>query len=388
MNKDYLNNLLSSLETLNSFDYSSISNCYLNTQNELYRFRTYINYYNLEYIQKYLILSVSFYSELVKKIYNLSVYSQTQEALKKSQDIYTHLEYLFCHINNHSKSEIFKLLDSIDTLTKDFFELISASYKTLFELRQLALNISKNNSSIYINYAYNYVTLGNPKLDYEYGISCIRSSINKLHNSLKQNNKSALYSIIKELYDYDINLHTVLINDNFLQFATPFEISFALKDLILLNKNIVNLNPVKITYGSTLLSTDKSIISLLKDLVSNSKLNLDTNSSVMLDELFASNHFNSPEISATSNNPVFDKMSQVNSEIKSINIQHNDYHSIYEALLINNSFTVLKKIIKAETKPKHYTIFKIAYQNLYNLRSRIPIKIKDFELYTNKWLNF
>lgn len=82
MNKDYLNNLLSSLETLNSFDYSSISNCYLNTQNELYRFRTYINYYNLEYIQNYLILSVSFYSELVKKTYNLSIYSQTQAALK------------------------------------------------------------------------------------------------------------------------------------------------------------------------------------------------------------------------------------------------------------------------------------------------------------------
>jgi len=108
----------------------------------------------------------------------------------------------------------------------------------------------------------------------------------------------------------------------------------------------------------------------------------------MLDDLFASNHFKNPEIIATSDTPVFNKLSQLNSEIKSINIKHNDSHNIYNALLINNSFTILKQILRAENKLEHYTIFKIAYQNLYNLRCRIPIKIKDFELYTNKWLNF
>jgi len=99
-------------------------------------------------------------------------------------------------------------------------------------------------------------------------------------------------------------------------------------------------------------------------------------------------YFKNPEIIATSDTPVFNKLSQLNSEIKSINIKHNDSHNIYNALLINNSFTILKQILRAENKLEHYTIFKIAYQNLYNLRCRIPIKIKDFELYTNKWLNF
>ena len=56
---------------------------------------------------------------------------------------------------------------------------------------------------------------------------------------------------------------------------------------------------------------------------------LDTKSSVMLDDLFASNHFKNPEIIATSDIPVFNKLSQLNSEIKSINIKHNDSHNIY-----------------------------------------------------------
>jgi len=388
MDNDYLKSLLCNLDSLNSFDYNSMYCCYLNTQNELHRFRTYINQSNLEYIQNYLILNIPFYSKLIKSIYHLSIYSQTKAALEKSQDIYAHLEYLFCYINNHSKNKIIKLLDNIDILAKDFLKLISISYKTLFELRQSALDMSKNKCSMYINYVYNYVSLGEPKLNYDYGISYIRYSINQLHNSLQLKDKSALYNTLGDLYNYDTHLHTILINDNFLQLATPYEISFVLKDLILLNNNITNLNPIKITYGSTLLSTDKSIISLLMDLNNNSKLSLDTDSIIMLDELFRSTHFNSSEISTPSGNPVFEKISQLNNQIKSMRIEKNDYHSIYNALLINNSFTVLKKLLKAEVKSKHYIVFKIAYQNLYNLRCRLPIKIKNFELYMNKWLNF
>ena len=216
MNDDYSSSLLYNLETLNSFDYNSILNCYRNAQSELYRFRVYIYESNLTHIQNYLILNISFYSGLIKTTYHLSIYSQTQAALEKSQNIYEHLEYLFCYIHTHSKTTIIKLLDTIDTLINNLFKIISVTYNNLFCLRQTALNDPENKSSMYISYIYDIISIGDPKLDYRYGVSCIKSSLNQIHDSLQIKDKPNLYSALKDLYSYDIYLHTILINDIFL----------------------------------------------------------------------------------------------------------------------------------------------------------------------------